>query len=1038
MSHSNWKSSKIYVELKKRKGDFAEKIINLLERPEVMDKIELILNKGGSTPKNFTLHDADHSFRVADRMWELIPDKTKATLGDYELGLLLLSAYLHDIGMSPDFEKVQQHKAYLTSSEKIGLSEQDVESFQKWIDNNNSLKAIDISKDIVEDEKLSDYILSYYIRSRHNDWSGEWIENNLKQLKLKNFDDWVDDLILICKSHHEGLEHLKSESFDPRPMGSKKIIHRRYLAMCLRVADVMENDPERTPDVILQHRMIDENSLIYWLKDKKFELIRKGDEFTVYARPEKALLHKAIEETTDWIETELKLCEELIKIKPLNVCAFCNLMDYNWEIASFIHRDIVPKDELYVYINSGFRPNTTKILDLLGGNQLYGDPKWAYREIFQNALDAVKERIAYQVVNDTSKDSELISKLFAKLYSIDISLDMRKDGLWLTVKDQGVGMTKSIIEKYFLESGSSKRHEISSLERRCKERGYHFTRTGQFGIGVLSYFMIAEKIILKTKRELNTGYNDSESISWQFEINGTHDFGELKKYAKPISGTEIEFKLKPVVANSVEFWDDFFKTFIKDILKKSPCTVTYSAIDNTQWTVEPGWTNTTSDIKNTILSEFSLATKSSSDNTFISSEKENSILKNNTLAGKTVSELNDNMDFLYTEGILPNFGQYRVFIPHFKLTGGKTFYYLKEEMKGGINNILKINEGHIWIPRQQNISLSMKGIRIKAVSNPGHLEILSYPDHPQARPIFENAIIDLNIDIIEEHEISISRHDYIYNDKLIEAIGEINSAILTLIDQNKNNFDNIYGSLNYKFTGIQPEVSYWAFPSEQNSDESLIWREIIFPIMIYDFFSYYTDSTYNGNKIDLLESIRSYSSSSSSAIDWQNQIVESYKLANPLGYAPRIIIEKPLLYSSKKSFRLIELTSKFKDSLFYDPEYITFYSKVDKIYLNKNSKFYKYFDHGLFTNIQNDVKGNIEKIDTTDPNMLFNLLISILIGRGKEDWIGICEKKSELIESIFKHIQTDNISFLKHTEHITISLNKWEVSSLSEVAKGNK
>jgi HD-GYP domain-containing protein (c-di-GMP phosphodiesterase class II) len=95
-----------------------------------MDKIESILDLGSTTPKDFTLHNGDHSFRVTEKMWDLIPEKTKENLSSYELGLLLLSAYLHDIGMSPEFDKVKKHKDYLTLNYKSELIQQEIEDFQ--------------------------------------------------------------------------------------------------------------------------------------------------------------------------------------------------------------------------------------------------------------------------------------------------------------------------------------------------------------------------------------------------------------------------------------------------------------------------------------------------------------------------------------------------------------------------------------------------------------------------------------------------------------------------------------------------------------------------------------------------------------------------------------------------------------------------------------------------------------------------------------------------------------------------------------------
>jgi hypothetical protein len=179
MPTSKWTETKICKEIENRENEKrgnAKEIKTLLDRPEVMEKIELILDKGGTTPKDFTLHDADHSFRVAERMWDLIPKTTQKNLSDYELGLLLLTAYLHDIGMSPDFETVQKHKDYLTTDRKDSLNEDEINEFQKWIDNDDKISPIDIRKSVIEDEKIYNYILSYYIRSKHNQWSGDWIK----------------------------------------------------------------------------------------------------------------------------------------------------------------------------------------------------------------------------------------------------------------------------------------------------------------------------------------------------------------------------------------------------------------------------------------------------------------------------------------------------------------------------------------------------------------------------------------------------------------------------------------------------------------------------------------------------------------------------------------------------------------------------------------------------------------------------------------------------------------------------------------------
>ena len=102
----NWTKTQIWNRIQKLESDEAKKISNFLMSDFCMDKIETILDNGNPYLKDFTLHDSDHSFRVAERIWEIIPPQTREILSEYELALLILSAYLHDIGMAPEFKKV--------------------------------------------------------------------------------------------------------------------------------------------------------------------------------------------------------------------------------------------------------------------------------------------------------------------------------------------------------------------------------------------------------------------------------------------------------------------------------------------------------------------------------------------------------------------------------------------------------------------------------------------------------------------------------------------------------------------------------------------------------------------------------------------------------------------------------------------------------------------------------------------------------------------------------------------------------------------
>ena len=94
----------------------AHAVVTALE--QWLPQIQKVLRSGGSSPTDFTLHDDGHSFRVAKRMFEVIPPETVEGLSPYELAFLVLPAYLHDIGMTPGCRKVSPHYQYLLTGVK--------------------------------------------------------------------------------------------------------------------------------------------------------------------------------------------------------------------------------------------------------------------------------------------------------------------------------------------------------------------------------------------------------------------------------------------------------------------------------------------------------------------------------------------------------------------------------------------------------------------------------------------------------------------------------------------------------------------------------------------------------------------------------------------------------------------------------------------------------------------------------------------------------------------------------------------------------
>lgn len=600
MTNETWKQCRLWgtIDAKRNAGDpSAQKVALFLEAS--MPDIVTILNKGGVGPglSDFTLHDADHSARVVRWMERLTPDETFNRLSVYELGLLLLSAYLHDIGMSPGIGQVWRHFNYLLSGNTVGahISEVDAAAMAKWLAGFDATYTIPLTPDQLQDhDQVTDcaaFLTAYYCRDRHNDWSGVWIRTNLTG--KQPYPTWIVDLTQLCQSHHWSRKGLDVLDLRHVP-GSSEPVNLRYLSMLLRVADVIEVDPERVPECIRNHREVSHTSADYWLKDLwpsvNIESTQGGRIIRFEAWPPKARLHHALDQTADQIDAELAMARTLADEGWFAKGSVSEAERCKWDLPYRVHRRIEAQTNTYEYINGSFRPNTKKVLEILSGTNLYGDRFAAVRELVQNAFDAVRwcvaDRLLKEVERDGTVDREAARLRLGENHLVSLSLEEDKTSgrWWLVCTDDGRGMTKRVIESQMLISGNSQRGELKTLEARCQKAGFSSEVTAQFGIGVLSYFMLADRIEVTTKRR--GGDPEAGDAGWHFETDGIGTFGELRKVTCD-EGTTVRLRLKDRDAKALSA---AIRTALVEEVVYSPCRLDYVGVDGERLSLKPGWT----------------------------------------------------------------------------------------------------------------------------------------------------------------------------------------------------------------------------------------------------------------------------------------------------------------------------------------------------------------------------------------------------------------------------------------------------------------
>lgn len=606
--HTNpaWKSTWLWKTLAKLAGKegnaHASEFLPTLEL--WMRKLDAVLAKGGTSPADFTLHDADHSLRVAHRMEDLLTESIRKNLSDYELALLLLAAYGHDIGMTPERGKVVAHHRYLFDPAESTLSAEEAKIFQIYLDEPDG-PTVNLPLSRPADLNLADELVAFYVRERHNDWSAEWLRENLAGASFAFLPDVIPILIRLCTSHHLDVSQLGTSDFDPflSTGPSPQLIHLRYLACLLRLADILENDPERTPAVILHHRALADRprSLVHWQKDHALTIDLRGDRLHFQARPRSAVAHRALLDLKDWIDHELHGIASFGERLPSENLVGKQIVRRDWHLAPAVTHDIHPFGDTYEYIDGAFRPDTTRLLQLLSGEQLYGNPLHAVRELLQNAFDAVREKIARKRLTLPNPADRKWEEELGNQEHVILTLRPGPNGSWqLVCEDSGVGLTRDIINRQLLVSGTGRRHAIRQLERDCNEAGFRPGLTGQFGIGVLSYFMLADEVTLETTR--HQGCDDGVE-SWHFTTRGVGSFGELRKILAPFpnGGSRVTWSLRSEQIGENSAFAQKLLTYLRNNLVRLPCRFDYRIEGTTKedhlWKRDFGWVKTEDDWK---------------------------------------------------------------------------------------------------------------------------------------------------------------------------------------------------------------------------------------------------------------------------------------------------------------------------------------------------------------------------------------------------------------------------------------------------------
>jgi molecular chaperone HtpG len=172
-------------------------------------------------------------------------------------------------------------------------------------------------------------------------------------------------------------------------------------------------------------------------------------------------------------------------------------------------------------VDHRFQVNLRGVIDLLS-HHLYGSPGVFVRELLQNATDAIRARRHLEPAHRGTVRVEVIEKQDGGLPTLLFS-------------DDGVGLTEEELHRFLATIGESSKRE--ELEARRNDF------IGQFGIGLLSCFMVCDELLVVTR----SARGDGRTLEWRGRHDGTY---AVRPSEHPLEqpGTQVFLVARPEAA----------------------------------------------------------------------------------------------------------------------------------------------------------------------------------------------------------------------------------------------------------------------------------------------------------------------------------------------------------------------------------------------------------------------------------------------------------------------------------------------------------
>ena len=185
--------------------------------------------------------------------------------------------------------------------------------------------------------------------------------------------------------------------------------------------------------------------------------------------------------------------------------------------------------------SQAFTADVAKLLHLMV-HSIYSERDVFLRELISKAADAC-EKLRYDAVQNPA--------LLGEAHSFAITITADEANHRLTIADNGIGMDEAdLVSALGTIARSGTKNFLEQLESGTGEKS-GLDLIGQFGIGFYSAFMVAENVVVETRKA-----GSAQAFRWTSDGKGTYEITPLAPEEAPAHGTRVILHLN---ADSHEF-----------------------------------------------------------------------------------------------------------------------------------------------------------------------------------------------------------------------------------------------------------------------------------------------------------------------------------------------------------------------------------------------------------------------------------------------------------------------------------------------------